>query len=233
MTKYALALLSLAFLLLAGSPAPAEAHNVQTTLRAFNSDKCLTIGGGDQRNGAVAIQWTCGPGSNIELVDAGNGRHYIKLIHSGKCLTVNGNAWWDGATLDQWDCLGQPNQKWSGFFGGGAYEVHSSEAFPDKCLTVHEGSSADGAVVNQWQCIARQGNLAAATNQAWQRRDWCHSSYVGGTARDTGDCIRATVVDYDCWPGDGDGPRYVIGPVTVVGPDDFRLDPDNDGVGCK
>jgi hypothetical protein len=104
---------------------------------------------------------------------------------------------------------------------------------PAAKAAVHEGSGVDGAVVNSWQRIARLGNLEAAPNHAWQRRDYCHASYVGGTDRDTGDCIWATVQDYDRWPGACDGPRYVTGPVTVVGPDDFRLDSDNDGIGCE
>jgi hypothetical protein len=61
----------------------------------------------------------------------------------------------------------------------------------------------------------------------------CHTSYRGGTDRDRGGCIRASLGDYDCWPGSGDGPNFVIGPVQVVGPDVFRLDSDGDGVGCE
>lgn len=138
----------------------AGAHTVQTGLRAGNSGKCLAIYPGEQRNGAVAYQWTCGSGNNIEIEDAGAGWHYIRFTHSGKCLTVNGYAWWDGATLDQWDCQGQANQKWSGNFIAGVFEVHFSQANPTKCITVHEESSSNGAIVNQWQCLYQ-------SNQAW------------------------------------------------------------------
>ena len=62
----------------------------------------------------------------------------------------------------------------------------------------------------------------------------CHPSYVGGTDRDRGGCIRSGLGDYDCWPGEGNGPNYVIGPVTVVGPDEFGLDTnDPDNIGCE
>jgi hypothetical protein len=61
----------------------------------------------------------------------------------------------------------------------------------------------------------------------------CHPSYQGGTDRDRGGCIRAGIGDYDCWPGRGNGPNYVIGPVRVVGPDEFALDGDHDGVACE
>jgi hypothetical protein len=144
--------------LLAGKPAAAA--GVETTLRAGNSGKCLTTYPGSFSNGAIAYQWTCGGGDNIIVEDAGGGWHYIKFIHSNKCLTVNGFAWWDGAILDQWDCLGQANQKWSGAFVEGIFEVHASQANPTKCITVHAESTANGAWVNQWQCVYR-------ANQAW------------------------------------------------------------------
>ena len=35
-----------------------------------------------------------------------------------------------------------------------------------------------------------------------------------------------------CWGG-GDGPKYVQGPVRVVGTDHFHLDSNGDGVGCE
>jgi hypothetical protein len=38
--------------------------------------------------------------------------------------------------------------------------------------------------------------------------------------------------DVDCEGGSGDGPRYVDGPVDVVGVDPYGLDGDGDGVGC-
>jgi len=37
-----------------------------------------------------------------------------------------------------------------------------------------------------------------------------------------------------CAGGSGNGPNYVIGPVTVVGPDEFALDTnDPDNIGCE
>jgi hypothetical protein len=36
----------------------------------------------------------------------------------------------------------------------------------------------------------------------------------------------------DCAGGSGNGPEFVVGPVTVVGTDIYRLDRDGDGVGC-
>ncbi len=38
--------------------------------------------------------------------------------------------------------------------------------------------------------------------------------------------------DYDCAGGSGNGPSYT-GVVFVIGPDDYGLDADHDGVGCE
>jgi hypothetical protein len=46
-------------------------------------------------------------------------------------------------------------------------------------------------------------------------------------------CLDPNASDYDCL-GEGDGPYYVDGPVTVIGKDPFKLDTsDHDGVGCE
>jgi hypothetical protein len=54
--------------------------------------------------------------------------------------------------------------------------------------------------------------------------DQCHPSYSP--------CV-PIASDVDCAGGSGDGPAYVVGPVDVLGPDDYRLDADHDGVGCE
>lgn len=58
----------------------------------------------------------------------------------------------------------------------------------------------------------------------------CHSSYEP--------CLPAGIGDFDCTKAAGSyGPNYVDdyvdGPVTVVGPDEFGLDPDGDGLACE
>lgn len=53
----------------------------------------------------------------------------------------------------------------------------------------------------------------------------CHPSYTGA-------CLDPNASDYDCAGGSGDGPKYT-GTVTVVGPDEFGLDGDGDGIGCE
>ena len=45
-------------------------------------------------------------------------------------------------------------------------------------------------------------------------------------------CLDPDAVDYDCQSGDGNGPRYVNGPIKVRGYDTFGLDADGDGWGC-
>ncbi len=55
----------------------------------------------------------------------------------------------------------------------------------------------------------------------------CHPSYVGA-------CIPPNVVDVDCPGGSGDGPSFAESAnFTVVGPDVYDLDRDNDGIACE
>jgi resuscitation-promoting factor RpfB len=49
----------------------------------------------------------------------------------------------------------------------------------------------------------------------------------------TGSCLDPSAYDYDCAGGSGDGPKYVDGPIQVVGDDHFDLDRDGDGVACE
>ncbi|AXK89293.1 hypothetical protein H1R78_00765 [Nocardia farcinica] len=51
----------------------------------------------------------------------------------------------------------------------------------------------------------------------------CHPSYDP--------CVPITS-DVDCSGGSGNGPAYT-GRVRVVGPDEYDLDRDNDGIGCE
>jgi hypothetical protein len=39
--------------------------------------------------------------------------------------------------------------------------------------------------------------------------------------------------DVDCAGGNGNGPAYVEGPVTVIGKDIYELDRDGNGIGCE
>jgi hypothetical protein len=48
-------------------------------------------------------------------------------------------------------------------------------------------------------------------------------------------CIALGGGDVDCEGGDGNGPRYIQGPVRVdpAHGDPYRLDPDGDGIACE
>ncbi|AUH63237.1 excalibur calcium-binding domain-containing protein [Paracoccus zhejiangensis] len=53
----------------------------------------------------------------------------------------------------------------------------------------------------------------------------CHPSY---------DLVCVPVSsDVDCAGGSGNGPDYVRGPVRVIGPDEYGLDRDGDGIACE
>lgn len=46
-------------------------------------------------------------------------------------------------------------------------------------------------------------------------------------------CLHQGIGDYDCGNGQGNGPNYVEGPLTVLPPDPFDLDGNGDGIGCE
>ncbi len=39
--------------------------------------------------------------------------------------------------------------------------------------------------------------------------------------------------DVDCFGGKGNGPKYVKGPVRVIGKDIYKLDGNHNGIGCE
>jgi hypothetical protein len=62
----------------------------------------------------------------------------------------------------------------------------------------------------------------------------CHPSYQGCSDQARGGCIQLGIGDYDFAGGEGDGLNYAVGPITVVGSDEFRLDNnDPDVVACE
>lgn len=67
--------------------------------------------------------------------------------------------------------------------------------------------------------------LSAAPLTPAAAQQGCHPSYEGA-------CV-PIASDVDCAGGSGNGPEYVRGPVYVVGPDEYDLDRDGDGVACE
>ena len=58
------------------------------------------------------------------------------------------------------------------------------------------------------------------------------SAPAGGCDPNYAPCVPVDA-DVDCAGGEGNGPSYVAGPVTVLGDDPYELDRNGDGVGCE
>jgi hypothetical protein len=96
-------------------------------------------------------------------------------------------------------------------------------------------SRAKGLVMRLlWALLFMSPLVAAAYSWGYDYVDYlgtptpepgCHQSYSGA-------CLYPFAGDYDCIGGMGDGP-YFTGKVYVVGPDEFALDADGDGLGCE
>ena len=74
--------------------------------------------------------------------------------------------------------------------------------------------------------VAPTGETTTTTTATTPPEQSCDPSYRGA-------CLDQNASDYDCEGGSGDGPKYVSGPVEVVGDDHFGLDRDGDGVACE
>jgi resuscitation-promoting factor RpfB len=83
--------------------------------------------------------------------------------------------------------------------------------------------------------VTAVGTKAPATTPASAAKQASTTTAAGSGTCDpnySGACV-PIARDVDCAGGSGDGPAYVRGPVKVVGTDIYRLDADNDGIGCE
>jgi hypothetical protein len=83
--------------------------------------------------------------------------------------------------------------------------------------------------------VTAVGTKAPATTPASAPKQASTTTAAGSGTCDpnySGACV-PIARDVDCAGGSGDGPAYVRGPVKVVGTDIYRLDADNDGIGCE
>jgi hypothetical protein len=116
---------------------------------------------------------------------------------------------------------------------------HRSHSCPSDHATYRWRQPSTGAMLLCVAPYADERNSSFGKRITYQGRTyWCkRSRSSGGTAtcdpNYKGACLDPNASDYDCAGGSGDGPRYVQGPVTVVGDDHYRLDADGDGIGCE
>jgi type IV secretory pathway VirB10-like protein len=106
----------------------------------------------------------------------------------------------------------------------------------DAAIAAQAAQSAAEAKAAQDAAAAKAAADQAAADQAAQQAlvappapapapSNCDPNYSGA-------CV-PIASDVDCAGGNGNGPAYVQGPVTVTGSDIYRLDGNSDGVGCE
>ena len=86
-------------------------------------------------------------------------------------------------------------------------------------LDAREAALAEQEQANEAPAALEPENAAPPAEPA----DKCHPSY---------DPCVPIASDVDCESGSGDGPVYT-GMVTVIGPDEYGLDDNGDGIGCE
>ena len=103
-------------------------------------------------------------------------------------------------------------------FGGSPPSARSYDALTGcrtaagaQCQGYGRGSSSAGGSARHSPSAGRPAN--------------CDSNYKDA-------CLDPGASDYDCEGGSGDGPKYVRGPIQVVGDDHYQLDANGDGIAC-
>lgn len=132
----------------------ASAATFTAELVARHSQKCVSVAGVSNANGAAAVQWDCldAPNQQWKLVATSAGYYTVAAVNSGKCLSVSGASVQNNATVVQWDCVGGTNQEWrlvqkdNGYF---SIEARHS----GKCLSVAGVSNDNNAALVQWDCV--------------------------------------------------------------------------------
>ncbi|WP_430786651.1 RICIN domain-containing protein [Actinoplanes sp. G11-F43] len=150
------ALLSTALIIaLIGSSTPAGADDGGLLIVNKASEKCLTVGVGDN---TMITQWTCASGDAFQRWELLGGDHVkIRNKATRACLTVHGSG--NGALASAAPCdeagrwrLADRKGRW--------WELRP--AGTSRCLDLNAASRSDGAAVQQWRC--RRG---ANDNQTW------------------------------------------------------------------
>jgi hypothetical protein len=96
---------------------------------------------------------------------------------------------------------------------------------PPTTTVVPQVNAAPTTTVPQKRTTTTKPQAAAPqTTTKPQGGGGCHPSYSP--------CV-PVAADVDCAGGKGNGPVYVSGPITVVGPDVYGLDSDKDGIACE
>ncbi|WP_433269405.1 RICIN domain-containing protein [Micromonospora vinacea] len=188
-----LALLLLASVALAGSPASARAGSVDPTAPAAlptgftrlaaaaanvtilngGSFRCLDADASSlNRNGTKVTLWDCTSNAlNQQWYWALDGNNSLYLVNtaSSRCLDVDTTTGPNnGAKVQLWDCtVGSKNQIWLRTFHSNSYYVMINAAYR-RCLDAdNSGINSNGTKVQLWDCTYFSDGSGYAYNQRW------------------------------------------------------------------
>ena len=176
-------------------------------------------------NGADTYQGNFASFDRLERCYADDGGAFCTAGPSGQgaTLVVGFDANYDGVAGSS-DLGGPAMQMGTSFTTpGGAVTCDSSS----RGITCTDNVTGSYFVIGDYSVVINNGGgeKRYATVQATEPQANCHPSYSGA-------CLDPNASDYDCAGGEGNGPEYT-GTVTVIGPDEFDLDADGDGLGCE
>jgi hypothetical protein len=138
--------------------ARAAAIGAEVMLVNAQTNKCLTIAGGESTaNNVETVQYNCDshPSRRWTLTQvAGNDIYEIRNVRTGKCLTIaGGRSTENNITALQFTCDGDPSRTWHivDVSSNGLHQIRNVQT--DKCLTIAGGRSTDNNVTGlQYNC---------------------------------------------------------------------------------
>lgn len=142
---------------LTGGSTPAGADRGALLIVNRLSEKCLTVGVGDN---STVTQWTCSTGDRFQRWELVGGDHFkLRNKATAHCLTVTDPT--GGTPVRALPCDTRGHNRWrlSGTTGHWR-ELHLSTT--RACLDVYAGSRSDGAVIQQQPCTPDRND-----NQTW------------------------------------------------------------------
>ncbi|HEX6459116.1 MAG TPA: hypothetical protein VF032_09390 [Thermoleophilaceae bacterium] len=159
----------------------------------------------------------------VEYMPRDHGHLYTPQV--GEHITLVG-AWVDD-TDHSWNEL---HPVWAARIGSGDWQRSGPQygGSPAQARSYDAISSCRTAAGSGCQGYANGGSGGlprTSSGSSSNGSTHCDPNYAGR-------CLDPNAYDYDCAGGSGDGPKYVQGPVRVVGNDHYHLDANGDGIAC-
>jgi hypothetical protein len=180
---------------------------------------------------AVADHGAAGP---VRPAGVGNGKRIgIGAAAITALLVLIGLGVAGGTGVDRARAIDSTKSSSASAVGGAAATTRSDSAAPIPASTTVPAPAQAPADRTSPTPPAAGSRVAAPVVQTTAApRTAATKSAAGGCHPNSGGCV-PLASDVDCEGGGGNGPKFVRGPIRVVGSDDYGLDRDGNGIACE